>query len=421
VSSPPRTDRLITAPFVSVMATALVFFMYIGMVVVTVPSFVERELDGGEFGVGLTMAAFAVAAIFARPFLGRLTDRYGRRALMMAGAAVASVATFAMAASDALWQIMVLRALTGLGEAALFVAAATLIADLSPPHRRAEAASYFSVAVFGGIGIGPLLGEALSGSNDDYARSFVGAAVLAAVAAVTVIGVPRRVDRASGRAVERQPLFQRAALAPGLVLACGVAGFAVFMAFAPEYSKTVGLGGAGGLFAVYSLVSIALRVVAAKLPERLGAHRTVTIALVGLTGGLTLIAAVPEAWALWVAAAVIGVGMAFLYPSLMANVVNRVSETERASAMGSLTMFFEVGTILGGVVLGAVGEIASKRAGFLGGGVAALVGIAVLWQLVSPTPFGDDIHVGAGSRVASTTPSTTTSSTTATLPACDPA
>jgi len=42
----------------------------------------------------------------------------------------------------------------GLGEAALFVAAATLIADLSPPHRRAEAASYFSVAVYGGIGLG---------------------------------------------------------------------------------------------------------------------------------------------------------------------------------------------------------------------------------------------------------------------------
>ena len=57
MSSPPRTDRLITAPFVSVMATALVFFMYIGMMVATIPSFVERGLGGGEFGVGLTMAS----------------------------------------------------------------------------------------------------------------------------------------------------------------------------------------------------------------------------------------------------------------------------------------------------------------------------------------------------------------------------
>jgi MFS family permease len=389
--TPPGTvdagpTRLITGPFASVMATALVFFVYIGMVVVTVPSFVERDLGAGEFGVGLTMASFAFAAIFARPFLGRLTDRYGRRSLMIAGALLAAVATLGMAVSTALWQVMLLRAITGLGEAALFVAAATLIADLSPPARRAEAASYFSVAVFGGMGVGPLLGEALAGSDDDYARAFVGAAILSALTAVTVIGVPRRVDRAAGRSTERQPVFQRKALAPGIVLACGIASFAVFMAFVPEYSKSVGLTGAGGLFLVYSLVSVVLRVVAAKLPERLGAHRTVSIALVALVGALTLIATVAEPWALWVGAGAIGLGMAFLYPSLMANVVNRVPDNERASALSSLTLFFEVGTIVGGVVLGGVGELASKRAGFLGGALAALVGIAVLWQFVAPTP-----------------------------------
>ena len=43
----------------------------------------------------------------------------------------------------------------------LFVGAATLVADLAPPERRAEAASYFSVAVFGGLGIGPIIGEAV--------------------------------------------------------------------------------------------------------------------------------------------------------------------------------------------------------------------------------------------------------------------
>jgi MFS family permease len=390
VTSPALVDarptRLITGPFVSVMATALVFFVYIGMVIVTVPSFVERELGVGEFGVGLTMASFAFAAIFARPFLGRLTERYGRRALMVAGAAMAAVATLGMAVATTLWQVMVLRAVTGLGEAALFVAAATLIADLSPPSRRAEAASYFSVAVFGGMGVGPLIGEALAGSDDNYARAFVGAAIMSALAAVTVIGVPRRVDRSSGRAAEGQPLFERKALAPGIVLACGIASFAVFMAFAPEYSKSVGLAGAGGLFLVYSLVSVVLRVLGAKLPERLGAHRTVSIALVALVGALTLIGLVAEPWALWIGAAAIGLGMAFLYPSLMANVINRVSDNERASALSSLTLFFEVGTIVGGVVLGGVGELASKQVGFLGGALMALVGIAVLWQFVAPTP-----------------------------------
>jgi MFS family permease len=396
--SPTATPaRLITGPFVSVMVTTLVFFFYIGMVVVTIPSFVERDLGGGEFGVGLTMASFALAAIFARPFLGRLTERYGRRKVMMSGAVLASVATLALALATELWQVLILRMFMGLGEAGLFVAAATLIADLSPANRRAEAASYFSVAVFGGIGIGPMLAEWVTG-DDAYSRTFVVAGVFAAVSALTVLGVPSRVDRSSADA-GKQPLFNRTALGPGLVLGSGIAAFSVFMAFAPEYSKTVGLAGAGALFFTYSLVSISLRLVAAKLPERLGAHRTVTIALVSLSAGMLLVAAVAEPWALWAGTVVIGVGMAFLYPSLMANVVNQVDDKARASALSSLTLFFEAGTVVGGVVLGAVGEIYSKRAGFLGGAIVALVGLVLLWQLVT-AESRDDVDTadrGAGS------------------------
>jgi MFS family permease len=375
-------ERLISGPFLSVMATAGVFFVYIGMMVTTIPSFIERELDGGEFGVGLAMASFAAAAIFARPFLGRLTERHGRRKLIMSGAALAAVATVLTAFATELWHVLVLRSFMGLGEAALFVASATLIADLSPPHRRAEAASYFSVAVFGGIGIGPIIAESMTG-NDQYGRVFVIAGVFAALSVVVTLGVPARVDRSSAPAAEgRQLLFHRAAFWPGVVLASGIAAFAVFMAFIPEYSKTVGLSGAGGLFLVYSAVSITLRLTAAKLPERLGEHRTVTIAFVGLMSALVLVAAVPEAWALWAGAAIIGFGMAFMYPSLMANVVNRVRDDERAIALSSLTMFFEVGTIVGGVALGGIGEIFSKRAGFLGGAVIAAFGLVVLWQFL---------------------------------------
>ncbi len=386
-TTPVRPERLITGPFVSVMATALLFFFYIGMVVVTIPSFVERDLDGGEFGVGLTMASFAFAAIVARPFLGRLTARFGRRRVMSAGASLAALATVVVAFSTALWQIIVLRAVMGVGEAAVFVAAATLIADLSPPHRRAEAASYFSVAVFGGIGIGPSLAQWLAGDDGNYARAFLVGAVFAGLAAAAAFGVPARVDRTAAPAGDRRlPLFHRDALWPGLVLCSGIAAFATFMAFIPEYSKTVGLAGAGGLFLAYSVVSITLRLTAAKLPERLGEHRTVSIAFVGLMAALLLLAAVAEVWALWAAAVLIGLGMAFLYPSLMANVVNRASEDERPSALSSLTMFFEAGTVVGGVVLGAVGEIYSKRAGFFGGAVAALVGLVLLWQFVVAAP-----------------------------------
>ena len=380
---PDPAGRLITRPFVSVTITAFVFFFYIGIVLVTVPRFIEDELGSGEFGVGLAVASFAAAAIVARPFLGRLIERFGRRTLMMAGALVAAAAGALLGLSSELWQVLVLRGFMGLGEAALFVGAATLIADLAPPNRRAEAASYFSVAVYGGIGLGPTIGEWVLG-DDRYTLTFVVAAGFSALAAVTVLGVPKRVDRSSVPATpdEQPPLFHRAALWPGVVLASGIAAFSVFAAFLPEYARTVGLAGAAGLFLVYSAVSLVLRLFAARLPERIGEQRTVTIALSSLAVGLTLIAVVAEPWALWIGAGVVGLGMAFLYPSLMANVVNRVRDDERASALSTFTMFFEVGSVVGGIVLGALGQIFTKRAGFLGGAVIAVLGLVALWQTV---------------------------------------
>ncbi len=375
--------RLITRPFVAVTVTAFVFFFYIGIVLVTIPLFIEERLGSGEFGVGLAVASFAVAAIAARPFLGRLIERFGRRSVMMVGAIIAAGAGALTGLSTDLWHVLVLRAFMGLGEAALFVGAATLIADLSPPNRRAEAASYFSVAVYGGIGLGPTIGEWVLGDGR-YTLTFIVAAMFSLAAAVTVLGVPKRVDRASTPAPsdEKPPLFHRAALWPGVVLASGIAAFSVFAAFLPEYSRSVGLGGSAGLFLVYSAVSLSLRLFGAKLPERLGERRMVTIALSSLALGLVLISAFREPWSLWVGAAVVGLGMAFMYPSLMANVVNRVDDDERASALSSFTMFFEVGSVVGGVALGALGEIFTKRAGFLGGAVIALLGLGVLWRFV---------------------------------------
>lgn len=382
----PVRERLVTGPFLAVTAAALVFFVYIGVLVVVVPRFVEERLGAGELGIGLTLAAFATGAILSRPMIGWAGDRFGRRRLMVAGAALAAVSGALSGLAGSLGVLLALRAATGVGEAAMFVGAATMIADIAPAHRRAEAASYFSVAVFGGIGIGPILGEWML-ADDRFVFTFAVAGAIALVAALVAVAVPSRIDRATGRSVDearvRPRFLHPAAVWPGLVLASGIAGFAAYSAFLPEYSRSVGLGGAGGLFFVYSMVTLTLRLVAARVPERIGAGTSVTIALTLVAIGLALPAAVPTAAGLWAAAAVVGMGMAFMYPSLMALVVNRVDERERASALSSFTMFFEVGTIVGGVLLGTAGELFGKRAGFVGGSLLCLTGLAVLWSRVA--------------------------------------
>ena len=375
------SSRLITKPFVAVTAATGAFFVYVGMLIPILPRFIEDELGAGELGVGLSIAAFAAAAIAMRPVIARLIDIRGRRQVMTAGALLAGVAGAASGLVGALAPLLVLRAIAGIGEAALFVAAATLISDLAPPARRAEAASYFSVAVFGGLGVGPIIGEAVLGGGDRYPLAFVVAAGFTVLAAVMSFAAPNRVtDRHAAATVRGRGCASsiRRPSGPGLVLAAGIAAFTSFSAFLPEHARSVGMGGSAGLFAAYSVVCLVLRIAGARLPERLGPRRSVTIAFTTMAVALAGLAAFAQPWALWLAALVIGVGMAFQYPSLMALTVNRTPDHERAAALSSFTMFFEIGTVSGGLVLGLVAESLSKRAAF-----AASVGVLVfgLWLL----------------------------------------
>lgn len=397
-------ERLITGPFMFVTATAFVFFIYIGMLIPIVPLFIEGPLEAGEFGIGLTIAIFAITAICARPFLGRLADRYGRRILMVCGAVVAALAGAASGQVDELWQLLLFRGVTGVGEAAVFVGAATLIADLSPRARLAEGASYFSVAVYGGIGVGPIIGEHVL-ADTQYERAFFVAASFAVAAAVLALFAPARVAPRDDEeefdvdaAPAKRPLVHPEAILPGLVLASAIAGFAAFSAFLPDYAREVGLATSGGLFAVYSLVSLSVRVFGARLPERLGPRRAVTVALGSLMIGLLFLAVFPAVWALWVAAVFVGVGMALNYPSLFALTVNKASDRDRAWAISSFTMFFEIGTAAGGLAIGAFAQLVGKQMGFFGGVAFCVLG---LWMLrVKLVPAGSP-DAGPTSTVAS--------------------
>ncbi len=403
------TDRLITAPFLVVTVAGLMFFMYIGTLLPLIPLYIEGPLGGTEFGVGLNVAAFAVAAVVARPFIGSLANRYGRRSVMVSGTLFAAVGGAGMSQVGSLLPLLGFRALTGIGEAAMFVGAATLIADLSPRDRRAEGASYFSVAVFTGLGLGPVFGEWLL-DDTQFERTFIAGAIFALGAAAVAFFAPSFVvspDSQTGKAVESTDApalrglsryIHPAAVLPGSVLALGVGGLTTFFLFVPEYSRELGLGSSGGLFLVYSLMSLLIRIFGATLPERLGPRRMVTVALLAFAIGLLAVAVFDAVWALWFAAVAIGIGAAFNYPSLNALTVNRVNDSERAVAISSFTMFFEIGSAVSGLAIGALGQVVGKQSAFYGGVVMVLVGLVVLRRFVVPLGSPDSGPTAVGRR-----------------------
>ena len=163
--------------------------------------------------IGANGVVFSGAAVLFRPLLTWVGNRWGRRTLMVTGSLVAAAAALGLTGVNGAWQILPLRALMGVGEAALFVGAAILVVELSPENRKAEVASYLSVAVFGGLSVGPIIGELVMGDVAESARGLnaghfnavfvvtAGAAVLAALVSLTApafVGErPERIRRKS--------------------------------------------------------------------------------------------------------------------------------------------------------------------------------------------------------------------------------
>src|SRR5258706_5230807 len=230
------------------------------------------------------------------------------------------------------------------------------------------------------------MGETVIG-HARFAAGLLTAAAFAALASALALLTPAGVHHHE-KDVVPGPRFYRAAIPTGLVLALGVGGFVTFTAFMPEYSLSVGLSGSKWVFATYAGVCLVIRVVAATVPDRIGHANAVTIALSFMLAGLAMLFLLPWPVGVFASTVIVAIGISFQYPSLMAMVVDTVPEHERVRAISTFTMFFEIGTACGALVLGAVANLTSKRSRFLaGGGFGCAVlgvigkGVYTLWSV----------------------------------------
>lgn len=370
--------RLVTGTFILITLSTFAYFLSVGMLLPTLPRYVEGPLQGGSVAVGLVVGAFAVSAVLLRPFIGGMGDRRGRRVLMVGGAAIVAGSVALYAATTSLWPMVLLRLATGVGEAAFYVGAASAINDLAPDERRGEAVSYFSLALYSGLALGPVVGEMVLDAGD-FTATWLAAAAAGAVAAAIGWRVPETRPE-SEMQVEggRSLLFHRAGLMPGTILATQIWGLSGFSAFIPLYALQVGLSGSRAVFATFSVVVLLIRSFGARIPDLLGPRRAATIALTTSATALTLMSIWDEPAGLFVGAFVFGIGQALAFPALMTLALSGAPPSERGAVVGTFTAFFDLSFGLGAVASGAIAALLGYEGAFLGAAVVAGGGILLM-------------------------------------------
>ena len=397
MTSPTVRPTLLTPRFVALVSGVTLYFLGLNMTLSVLPLFVEGDLGGTDAQVGIAVSSFGLAAACIRPIIGPLGDRHGRQRLIVSGAIVAGLATVATAAATSLGMVIAFRALAGLGEAAVFVGAASAAQDLATDERRGEAASYFSLAIYSSLFLGPPLGEWISETfGTDTAWVLAGG--LAVVAASTGIVAPGAPAEPPPKP-ERRVLLHRAALRPGAVLFLGLLGYTGFLAFAALHAEEVGIANTGTVFTVFALVIIFLRIFAAKLPDQLGPIRTSRISLSCGAIGLAVLAVWTEPVGVYVGAAILAVAQSFLFPALFALVVDDAPDAERSHAISTLSMFFDLAFGLGGPVIGLVSDTFDRSTAFAVSAGIATFALAMCGRILGDvTPSTSVREIGPRSR-----------------------
>jgi len=368
--NPGRTAAM---PFI--MLTVLIDMISIGLIIPVLPVLVGK-FTGSQadqaFWYGAVAFAFGIANFFGSPILGALSDRYGRRPVLLLGFCGLALNFFATAFSTALWMLIVVRLVGGAMQSNAAICNA-YVADITPPEQRAKRFGMIG-AMFGvGFIVGPVMGGLLGAVN--LRLPFIVAGSLALLNLmygyfVLPESLPPERRRAFGWQAAN-PLASLRALsrlkAVGTlvaVIACN--GLAQFMLFTTWVLYTTFKFGWGPLENGQSLAAVGIMsvivqgVLLGPLLKRFSPQRLAVIGLVSSTAAYILWGAASQSWMMYavIFANIFGATVNASIQSIISGAVDSHSQGQALGAVSSLNSLMAViAPVIGAPLLGVVSHL----------------------------------------------------------------
>lgn len=365
-------------------------FMGYGMVVPLMPLFVQQQ-SGGAALVGALGATYAVMELFASPVIGALSDRFGRRPVLIACVTGTMLAYIMLGLAQSLAVIFLAVALDGITGGTLATAYA-YVADVTTPENRSRGMGMVGAA----FGLGVIAGPAFGGLLSQYGLALpalIAAGVAGANIVFGLLVLPESLPRERRAATPALQTFNWVGQVTNLLrmlpirnLLIGM--FLLNLAFAglqnnfPLYSQ-VGFGWTprenGVFFAFVGICAVFIQgVLYARIQPRFGERLLSQAGLVCMAVGLAAMALAPLAWMLYPAVAVVALGTGSAIPSLTGLVSQRLPTGAQGRLMGGTQAILGLAMIGGPLIGGLVFEQIAPAGPYALGAALALAALAVI-------------------------------------------
>ena len=368
-----------------------------GLVIPLLPFYAER-FTASPLQMTMLFATFSLMSMITAPLWGMLSDRVGRRPVLMASLAAGALAYLGLAFATALWMLFVARAFAG-ACAGNIAAAQAYIADVTPPEQRARGMGMIGAAFGLGFIIGPVLGGIIAGNDLATADLQTPGLIAAGLSFVAFLGVvlvlPESLsaDRAVGslgriaaaRAALARPVLARL-LAVFFLAILAFSGMETTFAWWAIAQFGWGPRSTGFVFFYVGLLSALMQgVLIGPLTRRFGEERLMLGGLGAIALGLLVLPFAHGLPVLVAALSALAVGMGAMQPSLNSLISRRAGAGEQGEVMGVAQSVGSLSRVVGPIIAGSLFGSVGPGSPFLWG--AALVGCAffVGWRVPLPS------------------------------------
>ena len=376
----------------------IVFIDLVGFgVVIPLLPYYALEFHATPFEVTTMMACYSLAQFFASPLLGHLSDRLGRRPVILASLVCSVVSYLWLGFATQLWMLFAARLLAGAG-AGNISAAQAYVADVTPPDQRAKGMGMIGAAIGLGFTLGPAIGGAVAGGDAQSAHLAWPAFVAAALSAAAFVLAFTRLEESltnhpAVARVGRLAMAKAATLRPTLrlLLLLVFVSIAAFAGMETTFALWAHDGFGWGPFQVgmiFFYVGILLSALQGgaigKLAKALGETKLVIAGASILAVGLLALTFAHALWWVLVACALLAIGMGMFSPSMASLFSQQAGEGERGGVLGLSQSAQSLARIVGPAVAGALyGGLGRNAPYYLG----ALLMAGVVWfALQLPRP-----------------------------------
>jgi len=376
----------------------LVDLIGFGIIIPLLPFYAEY-FDASPSTVGILMAIYSLTQFIAAPYLGRLSDKYGRRPILLFSLAGASLSYVLMGFADSLILLFLARAFGGF-MAGNIGAAFAYIADVTTAENRAKGMGLIGAAFGLGFIIGPAIGGILAGpdaANANYQLPAFAAAGLSGIAFIMALfmlkeSLSEEVRKRNAALPKKKQLalfvegLTRPILGP-LILVTFLSTF-VFAGmeatFAMWSERQYGWGPEqnGYLFAFVGIISAIIQGGAmGRLAKKFGERKLIIQGGISLAAGLALIPFSAELPMLIVAMVFLAFGFSIINPSLNSLVSQNVGENERGGMLGVTRSASTLARVLGPTWAGFLFAMLGRDWPYYGGAAVMFIVVILAIQL----------------------------------------